>query len=48
MRLGEAGEEKDATRREEAAKPVNQLDHEAEFERAWIGPAQYTNRADPG
>ena len=38
MRLGEAGEEKDATRREEAAKPVNQLDHEAEFERAWIDP----------
>ena len=35
MQLGETGEEKDAAAREEATWPVNQLDHEAEFERAW-------------
>ena len=34
---GETGEEKDAAR-EGATRPVNHLDHEAEFERAWTDP----------
>ncbi|MCY3775128.1 MAG: hypothetical protein OXH11_04030 [Candidatus Aminicenantes bacterium] len=38
MQLGETGEEKDADPREEATRPVNPLDHEAEFERAWTNP----------
>ena len=38
MQLGETGEEEDAAGREEAPKPVNRLDHEAEFERAWTDP----------
>ena len=38
MQLGETGEEKDAAVRQEAARPVNQLDHEAEFERVWTDP----------
>ncbi len=38
MQRGETGEEKDAAAREESTKPVNHLDHEAEFERAWTDP----------
>ncbi len=38
MHPGETGEEKGAAAREEAPKPVNRLDHEAEFERAWTDP----------
>ena len=38
MQFGETGNEKDAPAREEATGTVNELDHEAEFERAWNGP----------